>query len=246
MSYLGVLLSLYFEGLQSENHWALVSRSHFSPHRDQLWKAPLCILLEEGLFLCWDDCNKRALAILTNSDCQNVCRGYKSVKRRQRHQKELHYSGLCRDLSSYGCGIDAKLNLEVYCMLCCLHYDSLKRKKILQENNLQEDHALGVPIPDVFSAEAACVSMDWNHQHKLFQPLPHRYQCEWNKSAAPTSATSSQQKESQTVRQISIDGSTSYGCSDEFMDYTKKAQRDLEVIGISVTPASWSSGGGAI
>lgn len=121
-----------------------------------------------------------------------------------------------------------------------------KEKKILQENNLQKDHALGIPIPAVFSAEAACISMDWNHQHKLFQPLAHRYQCEWNKSAAPTSATSSQQKESQTVRQISIDGSTSYGWSDEFMDYTKKAERDLEVTGISVTPASWSSRGGAI
>lgn len=135
-----------------------MSRSHFSPHRDQLWKAPLCILPEERLFLCWDDCNKCALAILTNSNCQNVCHGHKSVRRRQRHQKELHFSGLCRDLSSYGCGVDAKLNFEVCCMLCCLHYDSLKKKEILQKNNLQEDLALG--IPDVFSTEAACMNTD--------------------------------------------------------------------------------------
>ncbi|OXB62994.1 hypothetical protein ASZ78_006396 [Callipepla squamata] len=94
-----------------------VSRSHFSPHRDQLWKASLCVLLEERIFLCWDYRNKCALAILTNSDGQNVCCGYKSVRRRQRHQKVLHSSGLCKDSSSYSCDVDTELNSGVYCLL---------------------------------------------------------------------------------------------------------------------------------
>lgn len=84
MSYLGVLLSLHFEALQLHvtKHSLADPISLPVPHRDQLWKIPLCLLLEERLFLSWDNRNKRAFAILSDSYCQNVCSGHKSVRRR--------------------------------------------------------------------------------------------------------------------------------------------------------------------
>lgn len=152
-----MLLSLYFEALQAESHQALVSRSYFFPHRDQLWKASPCLLLEERLFLSWDSCNQCAPAILTNSYCQNVCRGYESVRRRQMHQKELHSSGLCRNQSSWGCGIDEKLNFDnVLCVTIFALWEL--HKNCLQESNLQEDFALGIPV--FSSTGAACISTD--------------------------------------------------------------------------------------
>lgn len=81
MSYLGVLLPLHFEALQLKVTKHLLADPISLPHRDQLWKTPLCLLLEERLFLSWDNRNKRAFAILSNSYCQNVCSGHKSVKR---------------------------------------------------------------------------------------------------------------------------------------------------------------------
>lgn len=84
MSYLRVLLSLHFEALQLKvtKHSLADPISLPVPHRDQLWKTPLCLLLEERLFLSWDNCNKCSFAILANSYCQNVCSWHKSMRRR--------------------------------------------------------------------------------------------------------------------------------------------------------------------
>lgn len=84
MSHLGVLLSLNHKTLQLKvtKPSLSVAVSLPVPHREQFWKTPFCLLLEERLFLSCDRGNKRAFAILANSHCQNVCGGHKGVRRR--------------------------------------------------------------------------------------------------------------------------------------------------------------------
>lgn len=84
MSHLGVLLSLNNKTLQLQvtKHSLAVPISLPVPHREQFWKIPSCLLLEERLFLSCDCRNQRAFAFLANSHLQNVCSGHKGVRRR--------------------------------------------------------------------------------------------------------------------------------------------------------------------
>lgn len=84
MSHLAVLLSLDNETLQLKVTKHSLAVPIFLPvhHRDQFWKIPFCLLLEERLLLSCDHRNKPSFATLTNSHLQNVCSGHKGVRRR--------------------------------------------------------------------------------------------------------------------------------------------------------------------
>lgn len=84
MSHLRVFLSLNNETLLPKvtKHSLAVPISLPVPHRDQFWKIPFCLLLEERLFLSYNCGNKCAFAMLPNSHLQNVCGGHKGVRRR--------------------------------------------------------------------------------------------------------------------------------------------------------------------
>lgn len=84
VSYLGVLLSPNNETLQPKvtKHSLAVPISLPMPHRDQFWKIPFCLLLEERLFLSYDRPNKHTFPVLANSHLQNVRGGHKGVRRR--------------------------------------------------------------------------------------------------------------------------------------------------------------------